>query len=168
MTRVVREADVFARDLHKVKTKISLGLGVSLLIGVILGLVFCNRFERVSVKKAEAPPKTTYPIALTFQPIGGTNKQNLAVMETQPPSGWLEFRSNEWNVAVVWFEDENEKETRIYGFRQEGNGWREVVKDTLRYSEHRFGHLEMNYPDRSIMVIDNEGLLIHSLLFEGR
>lgn len=81
---------------------------------------------------------------------------------------WNEYRKSDWHVGVVWVNDSSKKESRAYAFRKNSKGaWERVDDARLSYEQdsfNRLNHVDITYPDRTAMLINDQGFLIRTML----
>ena len=77
---------------------------------------------------------------------------------------WTEYNKSDWHVFIGWIIDEKEHESRIYAFQQDKNtGWNLMKTEHLRFQNDRLSYVLVNYQDRDVMLINTDGLLIHTI-----
>ena len=98
----------------------------------------------------------------------GDGKDFLALLpgqEADNTSDWSEYRKGDWHIAVAWVQDTENHEARVYAFAKRAtNAWTLVESEKLPHSQDSLDHILVNYPDRNVMLVNDQGLLIHSLL----
>jgi len=89
----------------------------------------------------------------------------LPAQEATKTWDWSEYRKGDWHIAIVWVQDTENHEARVYAFAKRAtNGWTLVESEKLPYSQDRLDHILVNYPDRNVMLVNDQGILIHSLI----
>ena len=93
----------------------------------------------------------------------------LAEREPGREADWSEYRRGNWHIAVAWVQDLKNQEARIYTFTKHAtNAWSLVDDMKLPYSEEKLDHVHVDYLDRYVMLMNDQGVLIQSLsLSEG-
>jgi len=105
---------------------------------------------------------------------GGNNEAKTELVSLLPSgediakAEWNEYRKSDWHVGVVWVDDSSKKESRAYAFRKDVNGgWQKLDDARLSYEKdsfNRLNHVDITYPDRTAMLINDQGLLIRTML----
>lgn len=87
--------------------------------------------------------------------------------ETGKPADWVEYRKADWHVAVLWVHDPVKKEARIYVFRADStNAWTLHQSDKVPYEEDCLDYVDVVFPERYLMLINHEGILIKTMLLD--
>lgn len=125
-----------------------------LLFGVIIGAAIATSQKRA------APSDNSGAKAELFSLL--PSEEDIAKAE------WNEYRKSDWHVGVVWVNDSSKKESRAYAFRKNVKGaWEKVDDARLSYGQesfNRLNHVDITYPDRTAMLINDQGLLIRTML----
>lgn len=93
-----------------------------------------------------------------------------AVVEQLEPglnASWTEYHQADWHIGAAWIQDETRNEARVYVFRRVAGGqWVLKAKEQLTYAKDKLDHAVINYPDPVVMLVNTDGLLIHSIRIE--
>ncbi len=136
------------------KTKLFAAALGGLLLGVIIGAAITTSQKRA------APSDNSGAKAELFSLL--PSGEDIAKAE------WNEYRKSDWHVGVVWVNDSSKKESRAYAFRKNVKGaWERIDDARLSYEQdsfNRLNHVDITYPDRTAMLINDQGLLIRTML----
>lgn len=125
-----------------------------LLLGVIIGATITTSQKRAALGDSSGGKAEL----VSLLPSG----EDIAKAE------WNEYRKSDWHVGVVWVNDSSKKEARAYAFRKNVNGgWEKLDDARLSYEKdsfNRLNHVDITYPDRTAMLINDQGLLIRTML----
>lgn len=136
------------------KTKLFAATLGGLLFGVIIGSAITASQKRAALSDNSGANAELFSLL----PSG----EDIAKAE------WNEYRKSDWHVGVVWVNDSSKKESRAYAFRMNGKGtWEKVDDARLSYEQdsfNRLNHVDITYPDRTAMLINDQGLLIRTML----
>jgi hypothetical protein len=136
------------------KTKLFAATLGGLLLGVIIGATITTSQKRAALSDNSAAKTELFSLL----PSG----EDIAKAE------WNEYRKSDWHVGVVWVNDLSKKESRAYAFRKTVNGgWEKLDDARLSYEKdsfNRLNHVDITYPDRTAMLINDQGLLIRTML----
>lgn len=139
------------------KTKLFAATLGGLLFGVIIGAAITASQKRAALSDNNGANAELFSLL----PSG----EDIAKAE------WNEYRKSDWHVGVVWVNDSSKKESRAYAFRMNGKGtWEKVDDARLSYEQdtfNRLNHVDITYPDRTAMLINDQGLLIRTMLLGG-
>jgi hypothetical protein len=157
------------RSMHFVKCNCFIPAALAL-AGFLVGVRTARLFPPV---KTTAPPPVVWN-ATTSSNVTPTNWANLRrsllndtpalpEQEYKAPSGWVEYKQPDWHIILVWMRDQEKAETRLYALQKDKDLWRPIKHEVFPDSKDRFGYPLVDYADKSVMFIDDKGLLIHSL-----
>lgn len=125
-----------------------------LLLGVIIGGAIATSQKRAAPSDGSGAKAELFSLLPSGEDIA--------------KAGWNEYRKSDWHVGVIWVNDSSKKESRAYAFRKNLEGaWERIEDARLFYEQDSFNHLDhvdITYPDRSAMLINDQGLLIRTIL----
>lgn len=79
---------------------------------------------------------------------------------------WVDYRLQQRRVVLVWLDDGEKREARVYAFRKLGRAeWKAVATDSIPHDPERLSHVVIDGVESAMLINDN-GLLIHSVIFE--
>jgi hypothetical protein len=132
------------------KTRISIVASIALALGFVAGV-------GVRALLHPANPTTGMSMDKDFFTLLPSQEAGRAI-------DWSEYRKGDWHIAVAWVQDATNHEARVYAFVKRTNDWKLVETEKLSHSQDLLDHVLVNYPDRNVMLVNDQSLLIHSLL----
>jgi len=139
------------------KTKLFGAASGGLLLGVIIGAAITTSQKRAILREHSGEKVELFSLLPTGEDIAKAE--------------WNEYRKSDWHVGVVWVNDSSKKESRAYAFRKNVKGvWEKIDNARFSYEQdslNLLNHVDITYPDRTAMLINDQGLLIRTMLLGG-